>query len=320
MDYKSAGPVKNIVQVILSKKLILPLANEIETAFRERRALFSPMSDHAGWIAALDSLLTLGRLEPAGHAAGYLRMAFPTSRYITNLCHLFEHMPLADEKYLPFHELGNDVQIVRRENAETVLFVFCDRMHRAGAPLSVLHRWLGRLPVSVVYLRDFRTLLYLAGISSLGQDRNETLASLRHIVSSLGGRRSICYGFSGGALAALHYGLDLGSEAVLCLSGVMNISPEFNSRLRSAYLMARLYRQLPDVSVDLHRAYSVAKRPPRARIVYAEHNWDDRLHAEYMSGLPTVTLQAVSDNAHNIVDNLIGRGEYEGLLEWLVTS
>jgi hypothetical protein len=327
MDRRSAGPLKNIEhkvtvskKLILSTKLIVSLANEIEAAFRERRALFSPMSDHAGWSAALDNTLTHGRLEPAVHAAGHLRIAFPTSRYITNLCHLFEHMPAADEKYLPFHDQGNDVQIVRRENAGTVLFVFCGRVHQAGAPLCVLHRWFGRLPVSVVYLRDFRVLLYLAGISSLGQNRDETLASLRNIVSSLGGRRSVCYGNSGGSFPALHYGLDLGSEAVVCLSGVMNISPEFNSRLRSANLAARLNRQLPDVSVDLHRAYSVAKQTPRARIVYAEHNWDDRLHAEYMSGLPTVTLQAVPDTAHNVVGNLIGRGEYEGLLEWLVTS
>src|SRR5262245_20964410 len=185
MDRWSAGSsVKNIEPYATpSKKLILSLANEIETAFRERRALFLPMGDYALWSDALDCVLTLGRLEPAVHAAGYLRIAFPTSRYITNLCHLFEHMPPADEKYLPFHESGNDVQIVRRENTETILFVVCGRFHQAGAPLCVLHRWLGRLPASVVYLRDFRVLLYLAGISSLGQNRDETLASLRNIVS-----------------------------------------------------------------------------------------------------------------------------------------
>jgi hypothetical protein len=229
-------------------------------------------------------------------------------------------MPPADEKCLPFNDIGNDVQIVRRENAETIMFVFCGRFHQAGLPLCLLHRWLGRLPVSLVYLRDFRLLLYLAGISSPGQNRDETLASLHNIVSSLGGRRIICYGNSGGSFPALHYGLDLGSEAVLCLSGVMNISPEFNSRLSSANLAARLNRQLPDVSVDLQRAYRIAKRPPRARIVYGECNWDDRLHAEYMSGLPTVTLQAVPDTAHNVVVHLIRRGQYEVLLEWLVTS
>ena len=321
MDCRSARPMNTIEQATTSCRThILPLANEIEAAFRERRALFFHMGVLAAWSAALNYVLTLGRLEPVVHAAGHLRIAFPTSDYIENLCGYFARMPSADDKYLPFQDSGNDVQIIRRENVETIMFVFCGRFHQAGLPLCMLHRWLGRLPVSLVYLRDFRVLLYLAGISSLGQNHVATLASLRSIVSSLGGQRIVCYGNSGGVFPALHYGLDLDAEAVLCLGGHTNISLEFNSHLRSANFMARLNRQLPDVSVDLHRAYFIAKRPPRARIVYAEHNWDDRLHAEYMSDLPTVTLQAVTGAAHNVIGNLIDRGEYERLLEWLVTS
>jgi hypothetical protein len=45
------------------------------------------------------------------------------------------------------------------------------------------------------------------------------------------------------------------------------------------------------------------------------------LYAEHMRGLPTVTLQAVPDSAsHNVVEDLIYRGEYQGVLEWLVFS
>ncbi len=301
------------------------LSREIEAAFRERRAPFYPMANIAGWCAALDETLVCGHLEAALHIAGYLSTAFPTSDYVRwmrRLLRISERMPPADENYLPFQDLfWNDVQIVRRENAETVMFVFCGRTHRAGMPLCIIHRWLGRLPVSLVYLRDFRTLYYLAGIGSLGQDRRATLDSLHSIVASLGGSRTLCYGNSGGVFAALHYGLDLESEAVLCLSGITNIAAEFNSHLRSAASIARLHRELPGEAVDLYRAYCAAERPPRARIVYAEHNWDDRLHAEYMSGLPTVTLQGVPDVAsHNVIADLIYRGEYESLLDWLVSS
>jgi hypothetical protein len=300
----------------------LALSSEIEAAFRERRAPFSPVADIAGWCAALNETLVRGQLEPAVHAAGHLGAALPTSNYLRNLCRIFARMPRADESYVPFQDVfQNDVQIVRRENAKAVMFVFCGREHKPGLPVCIIHRWLGRLPVTVVYLRDFRAMHYLTGISTLGQNRRATLDSLRRIAASVGGRRILCYGNSGGVFAALHYGLDLECEAALCLSGITNLGTEFNSRLRSAASIAQLNRAVPHQIVDLKRAYRAAKQPPRARIVYAEHNWDDRLHAEHMEGLPTVTLQAVSGTAsHNVIADLIYRGEYEGVLDWLVSA
>jgi hypothetical protein len=298
------------------------LFNEIEAAYKKRRPPASFVTNIAGWCAALNETLARGELEPAMHAAGHLSRAFPTSNYLRNLCWIFARMPPADEFYVPFQDVfQNDVQIVRRENSKTVMFVFCGREHKPGLPVCIIHRWLGRLPVSLVYLRDFRGSLYLAGIRSLGQDRHATLESLRRIAGSVGGRRILCYGNSGGVFAALHYGLDLESQAVLCLSGITNLSNEFNSRLRSAGSIAQLNRALPGQIVDLQRAYRAAKRPPRARIVYSEDNWDDRLHADHMGDLPTVTLQAVPDTAsHNVIADLIYRGKYEDVLDWLVSS
>jgi hypothetical protein len=119
----------------------------------------------------------------------------------------------------------------------------------------------------------------------------------------------------------LHYGLDLKSQAVLCLSGITNISTRFNEHLHAAGTIAYLNREFPHPRADLRQAYSTAEQPPRVRIVYAKNNWDDRLHAEYMGGLPTVTLQAVPDTAgHNVITDLIQRGEYQGLLDWLAFS
>jgi len=300
----------------------LALLNEIDAAFKGQRAPFSPIANVTGWCAALNETLAFGRLEAAVHAAGYLSTAFPTSNYLTNLCRIFARMPPADEAYVPLQDVfQDDVQIVRRKNSKTVMFVFCGREHKPGLPVCVIHRWLGRLPVSVVYLRDFRALLYLAGIRSLGQNRPATLGSLRRIAASVGGQRILCYGNSGGVFAALHYGLDLESDAVLCLSGITNLATEFNSRLRSAGSVAELNRKLPHNLIDLQHAYRAAKRPPRVRIIFAEHNWDDRLHAEYMAELPTVTLQAVpGTSSHNVIADLIYRGEYEDVLDGLVSS
>src|SRR5215813_8170707 len=123
----------------------LALSSEIEAAFSERRALLFPMADIAGWCAALNETLARGHLEPAVHAARHLRAAFPTSNYPRNLCRIFERIPPADESYLPFQDVfGNDVQIVCRENAKAVMFVFCGREHKPGLPVCIIHRWFGR--------------------------------------------------------------------------------------------------------------------------------------------------------------------------------
>jgi len=296
------------------------LADEIEAAFRERRPpAFGRWRLLGRRAAAIDVVFARGNLEAAEHAARHLYRLLPGSRYVRNLCAIFDRMPPAGRQ-LPFaDDPTKEVQIVPRSGAETVALLFCGNAERLGLPLSAMHRWLGLIPASLVYLRDFRRLSYLTGLPSLGPDREATVTSLRAITATLGGRRTVCYGNSGGTFAALHYGLDLGSEAVLGLSGVTNLSAEFNAHLRQAANIARLRKELPDGPIDLRRLYGTADRPPRAMILYAQHNWDDRLHAEHLSGLPTISLRAVEDNdQHNIVVELIKRGEFEGLLDWLV--
>jgi hypothetical protein len=300
----------------------IALLNEITAACGEGRAPAFAIADLAAWGSALKDAMIHDRLDVAVHTARCLNEAFPTFTLAKRLRATFERMPLADESYLPFHDdFRKEVQVVRRDNADTTMLVFCGRAGRAGLPLCLVHRWFGRLPVSVVYLRDFRDLLYLGGIGALAPDRGNTLASLRDIVASLGTRRTLCYGNSGGVFAALHYGLDLCADKVLCLSGVTNISPRFNSRLHSAKSVGRLSGELSGAGVDLRNAYLTAARAPRSHIVYASNNWDDRLHAEYMRGLPTVTLQAVPDTAnHAVIFDLVHRGQYQGLLDSFLSS
>lgn len=296
------------------------LADEIEAAFRERRPPILGGRSLAGHrAAAIDTVFTRGNLEAAEHAVRQLHSLFPRSRYARNLCDVFDRMPPA-ERQRPFvDDPAKEVQIVARHDTETVALLFCGHAHRLGLPLSAIHRWLALMPANLIYLRDFRRLSYLTGLPSLGGDRAATVASLRGIIASLGGRRTVCFGNSGGTFAALLYGLDLGSEAVLGLSGVTNLSPEFNTHLRQAAIVARLRREVPHALVDLRRLYGTADRPPRALLLYGQHNWDDRLHAEYLSGLPTVSLEAVEDHdEHNLVVELIRRGQLERRLEWLV--
>jgi hypothetical protein len=270
--------------------------------------------------AAIDALLDRGRLEAAERRARRFRAAYPAVAYGKTVCDFFDRMPPADGLLLPFEDdRAKEVQIVARANADTVMLLFCGHAERLGLALPAIHRWFGRMPASLVYLRDFRRLHYLAGIPSLGADRAASLAGLRALVASLGGRRIVCYGTSGGVFAALDYGLELGAEAVLALAGPVNLTREFNASLHMGRAIARLHDTVPGVAIDLRRAYETAARAPRTWLVYGENNWDDRLHAETMAGLPGVTLVPVKNfQGHNVAMEFITRGSFASLLEALM--
>ena len=300
----------------------LALLNELAGALEGGRPPALGKGDMVAWANAFNDAMVHDRLDLVMHSARYLAEAFPRLTLARQLCQTFERIPPADGEYLPFHDdFREEVQIVRRDGADTAMLVFCGRAHQPALPICVMHRWLGRLPVSVIYLRDFHVLYYLAGIASLAPDRNATLASLRGIVASLGASRILCFGNSGGVFGALHYGLDLGADKVLCLSGTTNISAAFNARLRSAKSVGRLHEQISGADINLRSAYMAAAQAPHVRLVYANNNWDDRIHAEHMTGLPTVTLQAVSGSqSHNVITDLICREQYQGLLDWFVCA
>jgi pimeloyl-ACP methyl ester carboxylesterase len=153
----------------------------------------------------------------------------------------------------------------------------------------------------------------------LGNDRAATVQSLRDLARSLGARRILCYGNSGGAFAALHYGLDLAAEAVVAVAGRTNQAPEFNAQLQFARSVDRVETAFPGMATDLRQLYLAAERRPRVLASYGEHNWDDRLHAEYLRGVPGVTLQPIEDfMGHNAAMELVRRGQFQDLLDWLV--
>jgi hypothetical protein len=296
------------------------MARAIVRSLDSGRMLDLSRSTPAQWARAVDRLCLDGHIDAAAHGARCLHAAFPKFEFAAKLSKCFDCLPAAADQ-TPFKDdLGRDLQVVANPAADDVLIVFCGRFHRIGMSLSAMHRWFGRLPASLVYLRDFRHLFYLAGLPSLGASRNDTLAALRRIVASLGGGRIFCLGCSSGTYPALHYGLDLGAEKVVGLAGAIDLSAAFNAHLTGAETIAQVHRKLPETAIDLRQAYATAPKPPRVHLVYGEDNWDDRLHAESMSGLPAVTLEAVGacDN-HNVTLDLIRRGQFEPMLNRLLS-
>jgi hypothetical protein len=194
---------------------------------------------------------------------------------------------------------------------------------RLGFPLQVIHRWFGRLPASLVYLRDLRSLMFLAGIQSVAPDLRGTQRELRRLAASLGAERILCFGNSGGIAPALRYGLDMRAEAVLGMAGPILADPNRYKHPRAGALWSRMAEELPRDAFhpDLPFRYSVAEWPPRVLIAYGADNEDDCHNAHAMAHLPCVTLYKVEGyGRHNIITELVIRGAFDPLLEWLVSG
>jgi hypothetical protein len=77
--------------------------------------------------------------------------------------------------------------------------------------------------------------------------------------------------------------------------------------------------ELGGLVLNMRQYYEAAKRPPRTLFLFGSENWDDRIQAENLRGLPSVTLREVPNIAeHNIVPDVARRGELGSLLDWLV--
>ena len=235
---------------------------------------------------------------------------------MTNLADLLERAPPPATDMPDLHDnLSRDVQIVARPGADTALILFCGAKHRVGMPLPLIHRWLTRVGASLIYVRDFHGLCYLNGIASLGADLPATVAALRRMLEDLGAQRTVCLGCSGGGFGAMLYALELGGD-VVSLGSPTNMEPAFNQHMNHSAVVLELKAAFPGEDLDLRRRFEAATPRPRTLIVYGDRNWNERIHAEHMTGLEGARLHPVTGyKGHATAPELIRRGEFVTLLK-----
>jgi pimeloyl-ACP methyl ester carboxylesterase len=301
----------------MSERQRLAAKAEFAAAFSADRAPDFACAELGTWVRVADQLVEQGELELGGFAVRRLHEAWPDFPWARNVAGLLDLMPTADPLEPPFRDrFAATHQTVARPGATTVVVVFCDYKHRIGMPLSMLHRWLSGWPVSLIYLRDPKNLAYLSGIDALGPGMAATLAELRREIDALRAKRVVCYGHSIGGYGALRYGLELGAEAVVLMAGLANLKPSFNVGLNYGGAAKRIQAMFPREPLDLRRRHQASARPPRTWMVYAEHNWDDRLHAEHMSGLRDLSLfQVDGSESHNVAADLMRAGTFDSLID-----
>jgi len=274
------------------------------------------------WGAAINVLFDLERFDAARFALRRLAPLYPRTEFVDSLSLVLDEMPDSSAT-TDFHDdTSRELQVVRHAGARTAILCFCaGGSQRLGMPLNAFHRWVGRLPASVIYLRDFRNQFFLDGIPALGAGLQASLAGLRKILLELEAQRVLCFGVSVGGFAALYYGLQIRAARVAALCGAVTLEPGFNEHLRWTGAARRLTEGYPGLALDMVKEYTPASRAPQVSLVYGEQNWDDRLHAEYMASLACARLRPLPGfDGHNVVIELVRRGELAGLLDEFVAD
>ena len=294
-------------------------ARKIADAFIAGGAVEFIPEQLGAWLNAADWLVERGELDAAKAALAVLNQGQPGLEWALNLAELLELAPPLGPEMPELHDdLSKDVQVIARPGAETALILFCGVKHRLGMPLPLIHRWLARLDVSLIYVRDFNGLCYLQGIASLGADLEASVAALRGLLEGLAARRAICLGCSGGGFGATLYALELGGDAI-SLGSPSNMEPAFNQHMNHGAVVRELKAAFPDQDLDLRRRIEAAALRPRTLIVYGDRNWNERIHAEHMTGLEGARLYPVTGyKGHATAPELIRRGEFVAMLEGFI--
>jgi pimeloyl-ACP methyl ester carboxylesterase len=268
------------------------------------------------WARGADALIDRGELELATFCVRQIHRAWPESIWARTQLFMLERMPAANPRAGSFaDDVASPVQLASRPDAESVILVFCGADQGIGMPLPMLHRWLSQWHVSVIFLRDYGLNGYLRGIEAFAPDFASTVSALRRVLNKLRARRVICYGASIGGYGALRYGLELGAETVICMSGLVNMRPEFNAPLLYAKASRDLQEKCPGVELDVRQAYLRAPRTPKCWLVYGGENREDRIHARYFADAPgAVTIGVRGYKAHNPAAQLIRLGLFADVL------
>jgi hypothetical protein len=305
-------------RIPVPQKLEVALVHELEIAFSS--GIPPAVVEHASpyqWANACHDLLEAGRVDILEHSARHLHTLYPELTYLATIVAWFDAIPRDLPAPLAFRDDPEaEIQVLRRDGCDAVLLCFCARESTLGLPLNLVHQWLGRLPVSLVYIKDFRDLFGGRGYPSLAPDLRSSVSALRSLVGKLEGKRIYTLGVSHGGYPALHYGLELGAAGALSLAGDTDLTAEFNEILGPVSQPLRnLLAQAPDYAQNMRERYASSQHRPRAILAFSAEQFRDREQAQRMSGLPNVQLVAVEHFPHhNVVDPLIRRGQFLNLL------
>jgi tetratricopeptide (TPR) repeat protein len=159
----------------------------------------------------------------------------------------------------------------------------------------------------LIAIRDAQRCFSMRGVQGLGGSFRASLDSLRRLVVEMGVTDIYCTGVSAGGYSALRYALDLGANGVLAFSPptTLDLADDNDAPLSRYPQLAALYRNKPDIPLDLARLYANTMPRPRAIVVYSATHQRDAWLAKRMAGIEGVELvEGPSDAGHRVFATL----------------
>jgi tetratricopeptide (TPR) repeat protein len=186
-----------------------------------------------------------------------------------------------------------EVQVAQVRDAISAVLVFTGAADGVSMPLPIFDRYLAALDVTVIYLKDFRRLVYLGGIRALGQNMADTIVALRKLIDGLGVEHLATIGNCDGASAAIRYGIELGATRIIAASPSTHFHRESLSVLDQGrhFKQKRLAENVPPEMIDLKPFLETHRHRAQIQVHYREEDERDCSHALRISGAPGVTLR-----------------------------
>jgi hypothetical protein len=151
----------------------------------------------------------------------------------------------------------------------------------------------------LIAIRDPQRCFALCGIPGLGETYAACVANLQRLIAALGGPEVFITGVSAGGYPALRYGLDLGAQGVLGFSAptTLDLADDPGADLSRYPQLTALYRQQPDIPLDLARLYAATSPRPSAILLFSMSNDRDTWLADRMRGVEGVEADPVDNEA-----------------------
>jgi hypothetical protein len=210
------------------------------------------------------------------------------------------------------------VQIARHLGAKRVIVVFTGVGPRFWLSLMLLHIYLRRLDAHIIYLTDFRSLLFLDGVS-VAPGYDAMLKLLQTTISDLGAESVHILAMCAGGFAGLRYGIDLKAESFLGMSVRTTLAETGTVPIGGFFKRPELRAAAPNMMIDLKPFLAASGYPKRIMLYTGANNPVDPHHARHIADLPNVETTFIPDHTtHDVISVLVGRGIFEQVLQRMI--
>lgn len=205
------------------------------------------------------------------------------------------------------------------EPGSDLLVIFGGIHAGVGIPVFEFLNFSRRLAVDKLFLRDLEQAWYHLGIGPDGSSIPEIARFLQAELTERRPRRCVFTGNSAGGYAALLFGSLLRPQAVVAFSPQTFVDPENRRRLNDDRWPAQMKRLHGSGRMSAEHADLLTflmDRPAaatRSRVLYAQDDPLDALHARRLAAVPGIELEPHASGTHDLVRQLRDQGSLDGI-------